>query len=280
MTGIRESLTGRIGILRLYPMTRSELHETDVKRHDVFTKRPVKNVATLNLKQYDQLLARGGMPGLCFLRSEEEFTASASMWLETTCSRDLLQIAGRKKFDNSMALAILRETAVQEEPTALSIARKLRKDTRMIQGHLDALEAILVLHRLPTHPAGVGRAQYHLIDPGLIGVLGGSRDQQVKSQILTELLATSEALGLGRPQLYTYRNEKTSRVPIVAQWMGNKVKPLAIQFYEGETLPRAERDALLAFSLRAKTKGLRLLALTHMQSGYTEQGIEHLSLRS
>jgi predicted AAA+ superfamily ATPase len=279
MTGIRESLTGRIGILRMYPLTRSELHETVFQARDVFTKPMAKCSAAMSLKQYDTLLSRGGMPGLCFIRADEEFAASVAVWLETTCSRDLQQIATRKKYENSFALAVLREVAIQEEPTALSIAQRLRKDTRVIQGYLDALEAILVVHRLPPHPAGVGKAQYHLIDPGLIGVLGGSREQQVKSQLITELLAMSEAQGLGRPQLYAYRNEKTSRVPLIAQWMGVKVKPLALQFYEGETLPRAERDALLAFSKRARMPGLRLMALTHAQTGFREDGIETLPLR-
>ena len=279
MTGIKESLTGRIGILRLYPMTRSELHQSNDQGADLFIKRLPKCASALNLKQFDALLARGGMPGLCFLRSDEEFIASASVWLETTCSRDLQQISDRRKYDGALALATLREIASQEEPTALSISKKLRKDTRVVQAYLDALEAILVVHRLSPHPAGVGKAQYHLIDPGLIAVLGGSRSQQVKSQLITELLSSSEAHGHGRPQLYTYRNEKTSRIPIVAQWMGGKVKPIALQFYEGETLPRAERDSLIAFGKRAAIRDLRLMAFTHAQSAFSEQGIEHLPLR-
>lgn len=283
LTGVRESLTGRAGIVRLYPMTLGELHARPMGLHLIGK---LKRAGPLvSLSDFERKLVRGGMPGMCFLRDDQEFAATCDVWLETTCYRDLLQVR-LKGLSGDLALEILRSIAILPEPTLAAITRHLRQDARRIKPHLDALAAVLVIHRLEPHAAGVGKTQYTLCDSGLAAHLGASTDSQLRTHVLIESLAGFENAGLGRPLIKTYRNEKTSRVPLVFEWPTRKRLPhLAISFYDSEAVPSYEYDRLWAFAKRAGP-GFRLVMLTQSRESYIEksprqnQPIEVFSLRA
>lgn len=268
LTGIRESLTGRIGIVRLYPMTFAETLE---KPSGKFYARPEAKAGTaqITLKEFDRKISNGGMPGMCFLRSDAEFQSSCAVWLETTCYRDLTQIQGRP-LDGGLAMAILSEIARQPEPTAAHLARALKKDARVIQRHLDALAVILVVHVLHPHPAGVGKTEYAILDSGLATYLGAAKDNALRSHVIVEALAHLEALGVPHPALRYYRNAKTSRIPIVLDWFGAKGAPpsLAIAFTDAEATTRGDLESLAFFKKRAGET--RLLLLTQTANPYRE----------
>lgn len=268
MTGIRESLTGRIGILHLYPLTLGELCGRPTGRYFA---RKIAARAHITLADFDRKMVRGGMPGMCFLRSDAEYRAACDMWLETTCYRDLAQVKG-KGFDGALATDILTTLARAPEPTVTAVARELRRDSRMIQRYLDAFEVILVLIKLAPHPAGVGKPHYLFCDVGLAGHMGAARDTLLRTHLLHEALAVLENGGLGRPQLKYYRNAKTSRVPLVLEWSRVRGSPqgLAIHFFDGEGAAAREISALKAFSARLSGP-LRLLLLTHTGETYFER---------
>jgi predicted AAA+ superfamily ATPase len=273
LTGIRESLTGRIGVLRLYPMTLSELHSRSYGNYFINKNKPLPSA--LNLKEFDRKLFRGGMPGLCFLRNDDEFATACDVWLETTCYRDLLQVHS-KSLNGDLAMEILMVIAKNPEPTLAEIARKLRRDARQIKPYLEALAAILVVHKLEPHEAGVGKTQYALCDSGLASHLGAEREAQLRIHLLTEALAKFEYAGFGRPLIKTYRNEKTSRVPLVLEWVTHKsIESVAIAYYDGEAVPSHEYERLWAFAKRASPKKHRLLLLTHTRESYVEKSKHH-----
>lgn len=273
LTGIRESLTGRVGILHLYPMTLGELHSKVFGNY--FLKKSSVASHLVSLKEFDRKLQRGGMPGLCFLRDDSEFIAACQVWLETTCFRDLLQIQG-KVLNGNVALEILMAIATLPEATMVAIAKKLKRDVRLIKPYLEALLAILVIHRLEPHEAGVGKAQYMLCDSGLAAYLGSDRETQLRTHILIEALAKFEYAGLGRPLIKTYRNEKTSRVPIILEWPNqNSAKNVAIALCDSESVPSYEYERLWAFAKRATGKNYRLLLLTQSREAYVEKSKSH-----
>jgi predicted AAA+ superfamily ATPase len=278
LTGIRESLTGRIGVLHLYPMNLSELHQRALGSYFVVTTKH-KGTPPISMSDFDRKLERGGMPGLCFMRDEAEFRLSCDAWLDTTCHRDLQQVRGRG-LDGGLALAILEKVATAPEPTAPVIARALRRDARIIQRYLDALEAVLVLHKLAPHAAGVGKPHYLLCDSGLAAHLGASRETQIRTHLLSESLAAFENAGLGKPWLQYYRNAKTSRVPIVLSWPGGrKATPsVAIQFYDGESPGTKDMASLTAFAAKLKDP-MRLLFLTQSAECSREGSVEIWPLR-
>ncbi len=281
LTGIRESLTGRIGILRLYPLCLNELYENAAfGSYWIQALTPTREIrASLSLEGFDRKLERGGMPGLCFIRNPQEFSASSDMWLETTCYRDLQQVRVGK-FDGSLGQAILGQVARLAEPTAAVIARAVKRDARVVTRYLNAFEAILVLHRIDPYPSGVGKSLYSLCDVGLASHLGASRESLFRTHLLYEALATFEASGLVRPQVYYYRNEKTSRVPLIFDWQGRKGAPrsIALQYHDSESLHARDLSSLLAFADRSDWSG-RLLMLTQTKTSYIEGKVEILPLR-
>ena len=204
---------------------------------------------------------------------------SCDTWLDTTCYRDLQQVQGRT-IDGGLALAILGELARAEEPTATTVAKKLRQDTRVIQRCLNALEAVLVLQKLAPHPMGVGKPHYLLCDAGIATHLGASRNTQLRTHVLSESLAYLENAGLGRPLLRYYRNEKTSRIPIILEWVAAKSAPtsMAIQIFDGESPGTRDTQSLHSFAARLE-RPLRYLMLTQENESYKEGPIEFHPLR-
>lgn len=280
LTGIRESLTGRIGVLHLYPLCLSELHNKELGTYWVRKITANQEVSSsLTLKDFETKLSKGGMPGLCFIRDELEYSASCDMWIETTCYRDLQQVH-TGKLEGSLCQALLSEIARQDEPTLASLGKALKKDARVINRYIQALEAILVVYRIDPHAAGVGKAIYALCDVGLAAHLGGKRENLIKTHLLFEALALYESQGLGRPKVYYYRNEKTSRVPLIFDWQGKKNAPssVALHFQDSEGVHSRDLSSLLAFSKRAHWQG-RLLMLNQTKTSFVEGKVEVGPLR-
>lgn len=277
LTGIRESLTGRVGILHLYPLTLSELYE---KKTGGYWIQPKPVQACISLKDFDLKLDRGGMPGFCFLRNQNEFNLTCEAWLSTTCYRDLQQVVS-KGLDGGLALAILGALSQTTDPTVTQISKQVKKDPRVVQRFLDALEAILVIKKLIPHSAGIGKPHYLMCDVGLATYLGANRETQIRTHLMTEALAAFEYSGLGKPLLQYYRNAKTSRIPLVFKWLSptkSSPKSMAIQYYDGENPNSKDWAALNAFSKRTEEK-MRLILLTQTQKSYQEGSIEVHPLR-
>lgn len=275
-TGIRESLTGRIGLLRLYPMILSEIYAVDSGGHFL---KPVLTNAKITLDQFEKKVDRGGMPGICFLRSEDEFQQMIQMWLEATCFRDLARVSSGK-IDGELAMEILAAVAVEDEPTASNIAKRCHKDRRIVQRYLRAFQRIFVIHELKPHPAGVGKQEYLLFDSGIARYLGASRHSQIRAHLLNEVLATLEYSGIRRPTAGYYRNEKTSRIPIVLNWpvTSERFKTMALKFYDGEDPSKGDFAALDGFQTRVK-EPIRMLLLTHAEEAYQEGNVLVAPLR-
>lgn len=217
-TGIRESLTGRIGLVRLFPLTTREANERSLVSPWV-TGKPVPGVSPAEANAWFE---RGGMPGICFLRSAEERGALFDGYLDTTCFRDLEQIVG-SRLSGNLAREILSALAHLETPSATEVAAKLKSDTRRIKRHIEALEAVFMLHRLDPHPAGIGKPLYYLFDAGLASHLGASFKNRLAIWAINECLAQHEYSGKPSPRLRYYESTKHSHVDLVIE-AGGKAK--------------------------------------------------------
>ncbi len=271
-SGIRESLTGRIGMSRLYPLTNSELYNNLDLSSYYIKKNKVK--AQLSIQEFQKKLDRGGMPGICFLRSEHEFDETWSGWLETTCFRDMNQIM-KKDHDGELALAILYELARVREPTATEVAKKLRRDTRLITRYLNAFTAIFVLHRVTSHEASVGKDHYVFADCGLASYIGASVEDIMRSHLIVEALAAYEYRGLAAPIVQHYRTSRGHKIPLILKWVRgrNSPEPLAIRFFDGEDPGKEDFAALKSFKEKIETKA-RILLLTQTSESYEEGSVE------
>lgn len=108
-TGVQESLTGRIALLRMFPLNLAEIAGlppayalTNLHRlPKASAKTSSKHGATL--KDVQLWLNRGGLPGIFSVREESNREALFESWVETTCTRDVAQLKFRASSQNSLA---------------------------------------------------------------------------------------------------------------------------------------------------------------------------------
>jgi predicted AAA+ superfamily ATPase len=218
-TGIRESLTGRIGILRLFPMTLAECENIDFSFGWL---NPEKKENSPSQSQLIKRVNRGGMPGICFLRSKEERASSFDGWLETTCFRDIQQIRG-PRLNGNLALDILTQIATLRHPTLAEISFMLKLDSRRVKAHLEALEALFVINRLNANSLGQGKSMYFIADSGMAAHLGANELKQVKTWLLNECLAQHEYSGEKEVKITYYQSPKKSFIDFIIENKKGKV---------------------------------------------------------
>ncbi|NQW45819.1 MAG: ATP-binding protein [Deltaproteobacteria bacterium] len=145
----RESLTGRIGTLRLFPLTLRE------------------GTSTVNLDSFVKAMQRGGLPVPMFLRDADSRRLYWDSWLETTMVRDLSRSYG-KGYDLDFAWVVLNEISGMLKQGAYPEISLFSKDSRKVTRYLKAMENIFLVNRLPCHPAGTGRDFWLMGDSGLV----------------------------------------------------------------------------------------------------------------
>lgn len=275
-TGIRESLTGRIGVLELFPFNLSEINGENFGRYWAGRNHCSSRISH---NEFLRKINQGGMPGFFHLHDALEYEAAAQLWLETSCHRDLSKVL-KKSFDGDLAFSILTEVALCEQPSATEIAKKLNKDSRVVTRYLDGFARILVLKRIHPHPAGIGKPYYFLLDSGLCRYLGGSEIRCLQTHVLVEALSYFENHAKPRPQLYYYHSTKESYVPFVFEWK-NKKSLIAAQVSDSESPRRREIAGLISFSKKIEKSGAdqRFLILSPAMETVFEKGFEIQPLR-
>ncbi len=176
---IRESLTGRMGRIRLFPMTLGETVGTKAKHAD-FTR-----------AQTMKYLSSGGMPGIFSVRDDEQKDALFQDWIDLTCLRDLQQFKSLK-LDSELAYSILKLAATLEDPTRTAMSRALRVDPRKIGSHLTALCELFVLMKLNPHPSGTGKPIYLPLDTGVAAHLGAPLLRRLHIWLAIERMAYNQ----------------------------------------------------------------------------------------
>lgn len=258
--GIRESLTGRIGILRLFPLTFAETQSQPFSNSWVKNRPIVKNIDIVKIRKR---VLQGGMPGICFLREVEERSASFAAWLDTTCYRDLQSIRGAK-LSGELAQQILACLAKLALPTVANVAKILKQDARRIKSHIEALEALFVLVAVSPHYSGVGKTQYFIFDSGLAHDLGSSEINCYKIWVLNEILAQYEATGI-KVKIYSYFSSHQSLVDFVIE---DKVSTRGVIFTDEETVsPYVFRTAE---AFLKKNTNAKIVILAPVNSAYQE----------
>ena len=245
LTLIRESLTGRMSRLRLYPLTLAETLELPLNpsRHPLL----LNDAPRASRGDWMKYLSRGGMPGIFAVRGDERESLLRD-WLDLTTQRDAL-LFPKIKADPDLCLQILEKIAILEEPDAGSIARALRKDLRRIKTHLGILRALFAVHTLEPHPSGTGKTLYFLCDVAFAKLLGANFERQIHTWLLQEQLAQRATRDDRESRLYYYRTPKGKIIHLLVQ----SAKPgamAALKIFPEERV--MERDAELLRAFRGK----------------------------
>lgn len=266
LTKIRESLTGRMTRLKVFPFTLAEVHQIPLNHSPspIF----VSEKPRLSRSHLVQFLNRGGLPGVFYVRSEEAREELLRDWLDLTLERDILLIPGLK-LDTVLARKILNQIAVLPEPTAGNLAKCLKVNIRKIHTHIKALETLFVIHSLAPHSDGTGKPLYFLFDVALATLLGAPFERQLHTLVLQEILAQISYRGIRTKELYYYRGPKGGLTHLVVQ-EGTKIS--AVKILSEEKIDFRELMGLMAW--RKKNPNVTLFALGAQRASLKKEKIE------
>ncbi|MCM0605341.1 MAG: AAA family ATPase [Xanthomonadaceae bacterium] len=164
--GVRESLTGRIGLFELHPMTLSELEQNAHKAQSFF----VNKKSNYEIETFLKRMMYGGMPVPAFMRNQEERNSYWQSWLETTLYRDLAAFIPRS-YDPDLAYSILSRMIKVFLDGELPTLKHFLQPARKVRQYLDAMSEIFLVKKFHCHETGVGKEVWYLFDSGLLAYL-------------------------------------------------------------------------------------------------------------
>ena len=250
-TKIRESLTGRMSRVRLFPFNLAEtLNE---KSKVVKSSLLISEKSRFNRAQLLRYLQCGGMPGIFAIRSDSERDSLYRDWLSLITERDILTFHGVKA-DSDLARDILNGIANLEEPSLQSLASSLRKDSRRIKTHLALLQQLFVIHSLKPHPLGTGKEVYFLCEPALARILGASFERQLWTWLVLEQLSQRAYMDDPEHSLFYYRSSKGSIIHLVVENKNNKL--FALKIFPQERITSRDLNILRAFGEKTKNQAI------------------------
>lgn len=217
-SGVRESLAGRMGITRLYPMTLRELNNEEF--YSPWVNFNFDNKVKLKSKSVETWLERGGMPIFSSLSDQDERLELINSWLEAICYRDLKQLKD-EKYDSELAYNLLKIFASFSSISLSQLSMDLGHSTDFIKKHLSALESLFLLYKIPAFESPNAAPQYRLFDAGLINALLGGQETIISRHgclitlVINEIYAQYEYSGKRKPKLYYYKKRGGAEIDLV-----------------------------------------------------------------
>ena len=248
LQNIRESLTGRISRIRLFPMTFHEVRGLEK------ASKPISRAETL------KYLSVGGMPAIAFVRDPGVRDQFFQDWIDLTVQRDIHQFK-RLKLESDLADSILRQTCVLEEPTAAAIAKATRANHKKVGTHLKALCELFVITAIQPHPSGTGKTIYLPLDSGIASYLGASRERQLHVALMNERMADESYSNQRKKKFYYYRSSGKKMIHWVEEEAPGKIH--AFQIFDRESIKKPDLELLKAFLV--KNSGARATLLAPIQ---------------
>jgi predicted AAA+ superfamily ATPase len=213
--GIRESLTGRIGLLQLYPLTLGEFHQKPIQ-----SIKPIHpSEPRFSVEEIASAMVRGGLPVPAFLRDSNALDMYWKTWLDTLVYRDLNRAYG-KSYDPEIAFDILKRMAKIFLNGDLPAVQDLGVNPRKIRPYLEAMQTVFLVQRFRCHEEGVGKDLWLLGDSGLANYLmeqkvsPGASFTLARHFILNEILSQQEYIGKSLRKTY-FKSAKGSIIDFV-----------------------------------------------------------------
>ncbi len=279
---VRESLTGRTTLWELLPLTTSELYSKPFrnlwKEWATDLIKPLSkesNPPWISGKQLNHLYETGGLPGICFLRSEPQRLNAFKNHLATLIERDLPLIR-ETKISSGQIMELLRLLVrVQGQPINLStLARAVRLSSPSVKALLLAFEGLFLirLHGRTLFFEDLG-VSYHL-DPHAQKEAGRQQNQWIFLELRAQVnYRAQEVL-----QFSEFRTRGGSYVPFVIVTRSGETFGVTY-----DSLPYPSQKSLMGLqSLKKKSKGrFRGIAFCQTDEPQTlESGFFVLPLRN
>lgn len=243
---VRESLTGRLGRVRIFPMNYQEL-----RNFKTSYKQPSR-------REFLEYLERGGMPGIAFVRGQQERSELVSDWLRLICYRDLDQFK-KMRLDGDLAMAVFEYVSKLEHPTLSELARAIRVGARKLDAHLRALEQLFAIYKIPIHPSARGKKAIYLpLDAAIAAHFGAPLRRKMQIFLLNERFCHNHYSGNSDVRFFYYRSRTVNSIDLIEE-VRNK-KPVAYQILATEDFNRVDFELMKAFLSKNKNSSGILFA--------------------
>lgn len=253
---IRESLTGRLGRIRIYPFNLAEATQigpNPSKSFDLAAKTP--RISRRELLRY---LESGGFPGIFFIHDSENRQALLEDWLRLVLERDLQQFPTIKA-DSELAKKILEHLATASVPSASEIAKKLRVSPKRISQHLLLLKQLFVVNEILPHSLGSGKPRYMLCDAGLAHHLQASRERRLVTWAWIEMLSQHAYRGSAGVSFSYYRSARGGVIDLVVETRQKEIS--AFKILDFESIKQQDLEILRAFKTKCEKNGYRKISV-------------------
>ena len=216
--GVRESLAGRMGTTRLYPMTLREINSQEL--NTPWINFDFNNKAPLKPKSVETWLERGGMPIFCNLSDLDERIAVTESWLEAICYRDIKQLEDGE-YDSDLTYQLLSAFAANPKISISKLSAAFGATHHYIKKHLSALMALFLIYEIPSFANPKAQPMYRIFDAGVLNILIGgkptvfSRQSCLITLLINEIYSQYEYAGKQKPKLYYYKSRGGAKVDLI-----------------------------------------------------------------
>lgn len=230
---LADSLAGRIGVLRLHPLSQSELEGRKPRfLHRLFNNLFRTKLVSPNDINLTQRIAQGGFPAALARTDPSRQRAWYRDYTEAHIQRDVRDLSRIRSFDTLPKLVRLIATHTARLLNVAELAAPFELTRQSIHDHVTLLERVFLVDRLPPWHCNelsrlVKRSKLHISDTGLACAVMGLSAPQIASNrllfgslfetfVLQELRRQSSA-GNDLVEFYHYRDRDDYEVDIVLE---------------------------------------------------------------
>ena len=221
---VADALTGRIELIRLWPLAQAEIERSEGNFVDALfaSDPPAVDGAPVGRDALRERIIAGGYPE-ARMRSGRRQARWFNSYLQTTFEKDLQAVTDAHKLHEmpKVLRLLAAQTANLLVPAAL--ARKLAIDRRTVEHYVGLLETIFLAKRIQAWTPGLGQREVqhpkaYIVDSGLLlHLLGANEDRLLADdQITGKALESFVAMEIIKhaewsddpPRVYHYRRKR------------------------------------------------------------------------
>jgi predicted AAA+ superfamily ATPase len=222
---VHEALAGRTEIIRLWPLSQTEIERSQTNLIDLLFERNVPSIsgATVGRQAFVDRAVRGGYPE-AYARSQRRRERWFESYIESVITRDIRDIADIRRSDEIPRLLRLVAAQAANLFKAETMSNDLGISTKTVQSYTELLETVFLLRRIRAWRPSIGTREVatpkvYVVDSGLLAYLLGADpsraagDDQVTGKLFENFVAMEVARVLDwavtSATQYHYRDRST-----------------------------------------------------------------------
>jgi uncharacterized protein len=274
---VKDALTGRTELVRLWPLSQAEIHGSQTNFIDaIYAQSPPRiDDAPVGRAAFVDVVAAGGYPEALRREGRRRQTWFRD-YVETTLDRDLREVSDALKLDAMPRLLRLLAAQAASLLNYKTVADRLQLHPDTAKSYTQLLETVFLVLRLPAWRPGLGPREVHspklhLVDSGMLAHLLSADEPRIASddQITGRLLESFVAMEIVKhrdwaqtdARIHHYRDGR-DEIDLVLENRSGEIA--AIEVKAGATL--AARDWRALAKLRDRV-GARFRAGVVIHSG-------------